>query len=330
MTADDEMEEDKVKQERGENDNDSMNISELNLSRESNKELTTSPAQQNRFPQQQPLQSTRFPSFPSLEAQQLGQQQAGDVGVSQLALDLFGRSSQTLGQYPLQGNQLSIGGQQQPFQPQQFLGHQLLQQQALLPQQMMFKVGGKAGGFDLYRGFGEGNSAQFSFGDRIQAAHTAAALPSDSVSPAPPAPPPTQTATVATAPGVGNYDNLNLGPGGAFATASAATAALSLKERRPVNPPSVAVSVQQYGGGAAVLPEIHVPEAHDIHVPAPVAPAFPVRRLPASVYVPEQQQQAGFELFNALNPHRARKPALGRDPGPVLGVVAEARERCIV
>ena len=76
-----------------------------------------------------------------------------------------------------------------------------------------------------------------------------------------------------------------------------------------------------------MLPEIHVPEAHDIHV---LAPAFPVRRLPASVYVPEQQQQAGFELFNALNPHRARKPALGRDPGPVLGVVAEARERCIV
>jgi hypothetical protein len=71
--------------------------------------------------------------------------------------------------------------------------------------------------------------------------------------------------------------------------------------------------VQQYGGGAAVLPEIHVPEAHDIHVPAPVAPAFPVRRLPASVYVPEeqQQQQTDFELFNALNPHRARKPALG-------------------
>jgi hypothetical protein len=34
--------------------------------------------------------------------------------------------------------------------------------------QMMFKVGGKAGGFDLYRGFGEGNSAQFGFGDRIQ------------------------------------------------------------------------------------------------------------------------------------------------------------------
>jgi hypothetical protein len=57
MTADDEMEEDKVEQERGENDNNSMNISELNLSRESNEELTTSPAQQNRFPQQQPLQS---------------------------------------------------------------------------------------------------------------------------------------------------------------------------------------------------------------------------------------------------------------------------------
>jgi hypothetical protein len=73
--------------------------------------------------------------------------------------------------------------------------------------------------------------------------------------------------------------------------------------------------VQQYGGGAAaVLPEIQVPEAHDIHVPAPVAPAFPVRRLPASVYVPEQQQQqqTDFELFNALNPHRARKPALGK------------------
>jgi hypothetical protein len=284
MAADDEMEEDEVEQERGENDNNSMNISELNLSRESNEELTTSPAQQNRFPQQQPLQSALFPSIPSLEAQQLGQQQSGGVGVSQLALDLFGRSSQTLGQYPLQGNQLSIGGQQQPFQPQQFLKglvavchsflhiflfiqysryihtsfihthslrpismssqlsaqwanppwgaetrfelglpyskparyqlshaaplvHQQLQQQALLPQQMMFKVGGKAGGFDLYRGFGEGNSAQFGFGDRIQAAHTAAALPSGRVSPAPPAPPPTQTATVATAPGVGNYDH---------------------------------------------------------------------------------------------------------------------------
>jgi hypothetical protein len=39
-------------------------------------QLTTSPAQQNRFPQQQQqLQSARFPSFPSLETQQLGQQQ---------------------------------------------------------------------------------------------------------------------------------------------------------------------------------------------------------------------------------------------------------------
>ncbi len=146
----------------------------------------------------------------------------------------------------------------------------------------------------------------------FKAAHTAAALPSVRLSPAPPPAPP---AAAATAPGVGNYDHLYLGPGGASAaTAPAATAALSLKARRPVNPPSIAVSVQQYGGGgAAVLPEIHVPEAHDIHVPATVAPAFPVRRLPASVYVPEQQQQTDFELFNALNPHRARKPALGNN-----------------
>jgi len=50
MTADDEMEEDKVEQERGENDNNSMNISELNLSRESNEELTTSPAHRTGFP----------------------------------------------------------------------------------------------------------------------------------------------------------------------------------------------------------------------------------------------------------------------------------------
>ncbi len=145
----------------------------------------------------------------------------------------------------------------------------------------------------------------------FKAAHTAAALPSGRLSPVPPR---ATTAAAATAPGVGNYDHLYLGPGGASATAPAATAALSLKARRPVNPPSVAVSVQQYGGGgAAVLPEIHVPEAHKIHVPAQVAPAFPVRRLPASVYVPEQQQQqqTDFELFNALNPHRARKPALG-------------------
>jgi hypothetical protein len=146
----------------------------------------------------------------------------------------------------------------------------------------------------------------------FKAAHTVAALPSGRQSPAPPSA--TPTAAAATAPGVGNYDHLYLGPaGGASATAPAATAALSLKARRPVNPPSVAVAVQQYsGGGAAVLPEIHVPEAHEIHVPAPVAPAFPVRRLPASVYVPEQQQQTDFELFNALNPHRARKPALGK------------------
>ncbi len=146
----------------------------------------------------------------------------------------------------------------------------------------------------------------------LKAAHNTEALPSGRVSPVPPPEPP--AAAVATAPGVGNYDHLYLGPGGASATAPAATAALSLKARRPVNPPSVAVSpVQQYGGGAAVLPEIHVPEAHDAHVPAPVAPAFPVRRLPASVYVPEQQQQTDFELFNALNPHRARKPALGKN-----------------
>jgi hypothetical protein len=34
--------------------------------------------------------------------------------------------------------------------------------------QMMFQIGGKAGGFDLFRGFGEGNSAQLGFGGRIQ------------------------------------------------------------------------------------------------------------------------------------------------------------------
>jgi hypothetical protein len=34
----------------------------------------------------------------------------------------------------------------------------------------LFKVGGQAGGFDLFRGFGEGNSAQLGFGDRIQVA----------------------------------------------------------------------------------------------------------------------------------------------------------------
>jgi hypothetical protein len=38
-------------------------------------QLTTSPAQQNLFPQQQQLQPARFQSLPSLETQQLGQQQ---------------------------------------------------------------------------------------------------------------------------------------------------------------------------------------------------------------------------------------------------------------
>jgi hypothetical protein len=38
-------------------------------------QLTASPAQQNRFPPQQQLQSARFPSFSPLETQQLGQQQ---------------------------------------------------------------------------------------------------------------------------------------------------------------------------------------------------------------------------------------------------------------
>ncbi len=38
-------------------------------------QLTTSPAQQNRFPPQQQLQPARFSSFTSLDTQQLGQQQ---------------------------------------------------------------------------------------------------------------------------------------------------------------------------------------------------------------------------------------------------------------
>ena len=101
--------------------------------------------------------------------------------------------------------------------------------------------------------------------------------------------------------GVASYEHLYLAAGGD----AAAGQAVNFKARRPVELPSPG------------LPEIqvqnthHVPEVQHVHHVPEVLPAVRVpARVPVTAFPPENE--ADFELFNSLNPHRARKPALGK------------------
>merc|ERR1740128_686369 len=79
---------------------------------------------------------------------------------------------------------------------------------------------------------------------------------------------------------------------------------------------------------AAAVPEISVGQVYGAG-PVVLEPAVQASVQPAVHTVQPGRNQLEYNVLAFQNPHRARKPALGLEPRPVLETVAVAEERCI-